>query len=43
MCTKYEAKSRKNEGGAKIIMVKKLPVCNNVQLNKVHLLIRDVV
>ena len=43
MCTKYEVKSRKNEGGATISMAKKLPWCNNVQLNKVHLLIREVV
>jgi len=34
----------KNEDGAKIITVKKSPWCNNVQLNKVQLLvvIRDV-
>jgi len=34
---------RKNEDGAKIIMVKKSPWCNNVQLNKIQLLIRDIV
>jgi len=31
------------EDGAKIIMVKKSPWCNNVQLNNVQLLIRYVV
>jgi len=39
MCTTYKVWPRKNEDGAKIIMVKKSPWCNNVQLNKVQLLI----
>jgi len=37
MCTKYEVQPRKNKGGVKIIMVKKSPRWNNVQLNKVQL------
>jgi len=36
-CTTYEVQRRKNEDRAKIIMVKKSPWCNNVQL-----LIQDV-
>jgi len=40
---KYSLEARKNEDGAKIVMVKKSPSCNNVQLNKVQLFIRDVV
>ena len=43
MCTVYEVQPKKNEDGAKIIMVKKLPWRNNVQVNKVQLFIRDVV